>query len=81
MKKWLPYILLVIGLWLPGLNLFAQTTQTIFYSVKDGLPSNALYRTVIEKKGFLWIVTEIGLKPFDGNPFRNYKSSDRVDYK
>jgi hypothetical protein len=55
---------------------FAQSTQTITYTVKDGLPSNALYRTIIDKKGFLWIATEIGLSRFDGKKFRNYTTSD-----
>jgi Histidine kinase len=55
---------------------FAQSTQTITYTVKDGLPSNALYRTIIDKKGFLWVATEIGLSRFDGKKFRNYTTSD-----
>jgi ligand-binding sensor domain-containing protein len=54
----------------------AQSSQTITYTVKDGLPSNALYRTIIDKKGFLWIATEIGLSRFDGKKFRNYTTSD-----
>jgi ligand-binding sensor domain-containing protein len=54
----------------------AQSTQTITYTVKDGLPSNALYRTIIDKKGFLWVATEIGLSRFDGKKFRNYTTSD-----
>ena len=54
----------------------AQNTQTIIYTVKDGLPSNALYRSLIDKKGFLWIATEIGLSRFDGKKFRSYSTSD-----
>ena len=57
-------------------NIFSQNTQTIIYTVKDGLPSNALYRTAIDKRGFLWIATEIGLSRFDGKKFRNYNTSD-----
>ena len=54
----------------------AQNTQTIIYTVKDGLPSNALYRSIIDKNGFLWIATEIGLSRFDGKKFRNYSTTD-----
>jgi uncharacterized membrane-anchored protein YhcB (DUF1043 family) len=68
-------LLLIANCLLPTV-LHSQTTQTIIYTVKDGLPSNALYRTVIDKKGFLWIATEIGLSRFDGKKFRNYSTSD-----
>lgn len=79
MRKRLFSIALIVFFWLPALNVFSQTTQTIFYTVKDGLPSNALYRTVIDKKGFLWIATEIGLSRFDGKNFRNYSTSDGLN--
>jgi hypothetical protein len=46
------------------------------YSVKEGLPSNALYRSIIDKKGYLWIATELGLSRFDGKRFRNYSTTD-----
>ena len=55
---------------------FSQNTQTITYTVKEGLPSNTLYRTIIDKKGYLWIATEIGMSRFDGKKFRNYNTSD-----
>ena len=66
---------IALGCFLPKLVL-SQNTQTIIYTVKDGLPSNALYRTAIDKRGFLWIATEIGLSRFDGKKFRNYNTSD-----
>jgi hypothetical protein len=54
----------------------AQSSQTIFYTTKEGLPSNSVYRSIIDKKGFLWIATEIGLSRFDGKNFRNYSTVD-----
>lgn len=79
MRKRLRPILLILFLCIPALQIFSQTTQTIFYTVKDGLPSNALYRTVIDKKGFLWVATEIGISRFDGKSFRNYSTSDGLN--
>lgn len=50
----------------------AQTKQIIRYTTKEGLPSNSIYRSIIDKKGFLWIAGESGLSRFDGRTFRNY---------
>jgi anti-sigma regulatory factor (Ser/Thr protein kinase) len=53
----------------------AQSTQTIYYTTKDGLPSNSIYKTVIDNHGFLWIATENGLTKFDGKNFKTYTTS------
>jgi anti-sigma regulatory factor (Ser/Thr protein kinase) len=53
--------------WLP-----AQTTQIIRYTTKEGLPSNSIYRTIIDRKGFLWVAGESGLSRYDGRTFKNY---------
>jgi ligand-binding sensor domain-containing protein len=50
----------------------AQSTQIIRYTTKEGLPSNSIYRTTIDKKGFLWIAGETGVTRFDGRSFKNY---------
>ena len=72
---WCPVLLISCTLLFSYTSL-SQNTQTIIYTVKDGLPSNALYRTIIDKNGFLWIATEIGLSRFDGKKFRNYSTTD-----
>jgi ligand-binding sensor domain-containing protein/anti-sigma regulatory factor (Ser/Thr protein kinase) len=48
------------------------SSQTIYYTTRDGLPSNSVYRTIIDNRGFLWIATENGIGRFDGKNFRNY---------
>lgn len=53
----------------------AQTTQTIVYTTKDGLPGNNIYRTLLDKRGFLWIATDIGLSRFDGKLFKTYTTA------
>jgi ligand-binding sensor domain-containing protein len=49
--------------------------QTIYYTTRDGLPSNSVYRTIIDNRGFLWIATENGIGRFDGKNFRNYTTA------
>ncbi|NOT50415.1 MAG: histidine kinase [Chitinophagaceae bacterium] len=53
----------------------AQTTQVITYTTKEGLSSNSVYRTAIDKRGFLWIATENGLCRFDGRKFETYTTA------
>ncbi len=54
---------------------FAQSTQAVTYTTKDGLPSNNIYLTRIDKKGFLWIATDNGLARFDGKRFKVFTTA------
>ncbi len=58
-------------------NSFSQalSLQTIYYTTRDGLPSNSVYRTILDNRGFLWIATENGIARFDGKNFRNYTTT------
>lgn len=71
MKPFLRYIILFICCCFT-LLLYSQTTQIIRYTTKEGLPSNSIYRTVIDQKGFLWIAGETGVTRYDGRTFKNY---------
>jgi hypothetical protein len=57
-------------------KLFSQSTQTIYYTVKEGLPSNSVYRTILDDRGFLWVATENGIARFDGKKFESYTTVD-----
>jgi hypothetical protein len=70
------HCLLLIAYCLLPFTTKAQTNQTITYTTKEGLPSNSIYRTIIDKRGFLWIATETGVSRFDGKKFRNYSTVD-----
>lgn len=72
MRKKTGYILLFAILLLTGNNLFCQNTQTLFYTTRDGLPSNSIYKSVLDRNGYLWIATENGLARFDGRSFKIY---------
>lgn len=53
----------------------AQSVQMIRYTTREGLPSNSVYKTVLDKKGFLWIATDNGLARFDGKKFDIYTTT------
>lgn len=55
---------------------FSQSTQTIYYTTKDGLPSNSIYRCILDNHGFLWIATDNGLAKFDGKSFKTYTTAN-----
>jgi two-component sensor histidine kinase len=54
---------------------FAQEKYTAF-TVKEGLPSNYIYRCVEDDKGFLWIATDAGVARFDGKRFKIFTTRD-----
>lgn len=65
--------ILAVIFWYP---LSAQTVQMVKYSTREGLPSNSVYKTVLDKRGFLWIATENGLARFDGKKFDTYTTAN-----
>jgi ligand-binding sensor domain-containing protein/anti-sigma regulatory factor (Ser/Thr protein kinase) len=75
MRKCLSQIVVCFCLILYGIPSFSQSTQTIFYTTKDGLPSNSIYKCVLDNHGFLWIATENGLAKFDGKNFKTYTTA------
>jgi len=54
---------------------FSQSTQTIFYTTKDGLPSSSIYKSVLDSHGFLWVATDNGIAKFDGKNFKTYSTA------
>lgn len=72
MCKYLHHTFITCCLLLIACHSLSQTTQTLLYTTKDGLPSNSVYRTVLDDHGFLWIATENGLAKFDGKNFKTY---------
>lgn len=49
-----------------GLNRYQSSTQSfIHFTMKDGLPGNAISAMVIDRQNFLWLATENGLARFD----------------
>ncbi len=55
-------------------GLYGQERVFKFFSIKDGLPSNNIFKIRFDKKGFLWIAHDKGISRFDGNTFKNYNN-------
>jgi hypothetical protein len=53
----------------------AQKQYTSF-TMRDGLPSNLIYRCLEDDKGFLWIATDAGIARFDGKNFQVFTTKD-----
>ncbi len=62
-----------------GLNKFNPVTQKFkYYTVKNGLPSDAVYGILADKQGNLWLSTNNGLSRFNPRTeiFKNYTDKD-----
>lgn len=59
---------------------FVAHTQPNYtaFTVKDGLPSNNVYRCMEDNKGFLWVATDAGIARFDGKQFQVFTIRDGV---
>ena len=55
---------------------FVFSQQYTNYSLKDGLPSNNVYRITQDYDGFIWIITDKGISKFDGKTFKNFTIKD-----
>ncbi|NND61811.1 MAG: hypothetical protein HKN48_01320, partial [Flavobacteriaceae bacterium] len=42
------------------------------YSIKEGLPSNHVYRLTQDKQGFIWIITDKGIVRFNGKDVKTF---------
>jgi anti-sigma regulatory factor (Ser/Thr protein kinase)/cell division protein FtsL len=56
-------------------NAPAQNNTFTYYTIASGLPSNNLYETLVDKKGFLWMATDNGLCRFDGSEIKVYTTA------
>ena len=55
-------------------SLSAQDRVFKFFNLKDGLPSNNIFKIRFDQKGFLWIAHDKGISRYDGNTFKNYNN-------
>jgi ligand-binding sensor domain-containing protein/anti-sigma regulatory factor (Ser/Thr protein kinase) len=75
MRKFILHICIACCLLIIGGAAFAQSTQTIFYTTQDGLPSNSIYKCILDNNGFLWVATDNGISKFDGKNFKTYTTA------
>ena len=46
------------------------------YNVKNGLPSNHVYRITQDNKGFIWFITDKGMAKFNGTKFKTFTTKE-----
>ncbi|HLP20834.1 MAG TPA: histidine kinase [Chitinophagales bacterium] len=59
-------------------SFLANCQETFFrhYSTNEGLPSSETYSVHQDRKGYIWIATDMGVSRFDGYSFKNFTTAD-----
>ncbi len=55
---------------------FSQIIPFDNYTIKNGLPSNAILDIMQDSKGYMWFATQNGVSRFDGYSFKNFSIED-----
>jgi ligand-binding sensor domain-containing protein/serine phosphatase RsbU (regulator of sigma subunit) len=55
---------------------FSQIIAFDNYTIKNGLPSNAIMGILQDSKGYMWFATQNGISRFDGYNFKNFSIED-----
>jgi len=63
------HIILFILIW--NFSLAQEFTN---YTIKDGLPSNRVYRLTQDNEGFIWAITDKGMAKFNGKEFKVFNT-------
>lgn len=53
---------------------YAQNLVYKFLTIKEGLPTNNVFKVKFDQKGFLWIAHDNGISRYDGFTFKHYVS-------
>jgi len=54
----------------------AQRFPSVHFTIKDGLPSNAVYCVFKDSRGIIWIGTDAGLVKYNGFQFKTFTKKD-----
>jgi len=69
LKNIKPHITIIFTFLIWGFTFAQQYTN---YTVKDGLPSNHIYKITQDAKGFIWILTNKGIVKYNGSEFKTF---------
>src|SRR5579859_5012244 len=63
---------------------FTQPEATDGYAIQhftdeNGLPQNSINDLLIDRKGYLWLASQVGLVRFNGNSFTLYYPDDKPE--
>src|SRR5690606_22635906 len=59
------------------LKMDAQEKAYRSFTIKDGLPTNNIFKIKFDHQGFLWIAHDKGISKFDGYTFKHFSSPDQ----
>lgn len=59
-----------------SISLFAQSEVSQNFTISNGLPSNRVYHSIIDSKGFVWFSTDKGVSRYDGYTFKTFTTRD-----
>lgn len=73
LRQVLVYILIIFSL---SYNAHAQEAVTYNLNMYNGLPSNTVYKTLVDRYGYLWIATDNGILKYNGYTLRKFDYED-----
>ncbi|HUR30315.1 MAG TPA: histidine kinase [Saprospiraceae bacterium] len=69
-------LLLIATFFYVSLQAQLQPLKFITYTTNEGLLHNHIKKCVEDQKGFIWMISEIGLSRFDGAHFKNFQHDE-----
>ncbi len=57
-------------------ELFSQSLSVLQFTSDDGLPQNTAESMILDRKGVMWIATEVGVVAYDGVKFRTVNTTN-----
>lgn len=57
-------------------QIIGQAQFATNYSIKEGLPSNHVYKVTQDLKGFIWAITDNGIVKYNGTNFKIFTTKD-----
>lgn len=67
------YILVIFLVLLPTIG---QAQYSTNYSIKEGLPSNHVYKVTQDNNGFIWVITDNGIAKYNGTEFKVFTTRE-----
>lgn len=67
------YIFAVLLIFLQSIG---QAQYATNYSIKEGLPSNHVYKVTQDNNGFIWVITDNGIAKFNGTEFKVFTTKE-----
>lgn len=71
-----PYLFLLLFFLCTAGRTAAQSSLLLPYTAKDGLPSDMVYGTVCDSKGYVWLGTDKGAARYNGSKYTIFTTSD-----